>query len=69
MPDKRCSKTQLQAQKEELLPQPTLVKKEQSLMGKKCGKEFGAWNGGIMYALYEVKNCHWNGHVFLRRAR
>lgn len=47
--------------REELLPQPTLVKKEQSLMGKKCGKEFGAWNGGIMYALYEAKNSHWNG--------
>lgn len=33
----------------------------QSLMDKKCGKEFGAWNGGITYALYEAKSGHWNG--------
>lgn len=40
-----------------------MKKKEslQSLMDKKCGKEFGAWNGGITYALYEAKSGHWNG--------
>ena len=44
--------------------QPTVLMKKrclQSLMDKKCGKEFEAWNGGITYALYEAKSGHWNG--------
>lgn len=37
-------------------------------MDKKCGKEFGTWNGGMSVSFVRGKRtAHWNEHVFQRR--
>jgi hypothetical protein len=38
-----------------LCHRPRWMKKEQSLMDKKCGKEFGTWNGGISVSFVRGK--------------